>query len=354
MHRSSRVIKGQPVLQIRAVTLSSYMDVARFVGIDGRSLLREHGIALAALEDPEARISARAAARLLELSAKRSGVDSFGLRMAECRSFSSIGPIALLLQHLPNLADTVKCLALLQRRVSDIVQVSAEEQGGTAIVRFDVDPEIRGAQSIDLQVALGHLVLKAVSQGAWRPDAIHLTRTAPRDVEHFRRHFDAPLEFDSGFNGFSCSPAALLGPLPLAEPNMAAHARSLLNVPQQTAPFDSLLDHVRQSVALLLPNGRATAENVAANLGLTKRTLQRKLADQDAAFAVLLNEVRRNLAVRYLSGTRRAISEVAADLGYAEVSSFTRWFTSDFGCAPSAWRNKDTASQVPPAMWKVA
>lgn len=342
------------MLQIRAVTLSSYTDVARFLGIDGRSLLRDYGIPLVSLGEPEARISARAAAQLLEASAEKSGVDSFGIRMAECRSFASIGPVALLLQHLPNLGAAIECLAHLQRRFSDIVQVSCEQTGDAAMLRFDVAPEIKGAQAADLQIALGYLVLIGVSQGQWRPEAVHFTRGVPSDVDHFSRFFNSPLEFNSSFNGFSCSSASLKTALPRAEPTMAAHARRLIEVPERGARIESFLDHVRQSVALLLPAGRATLGEVAANLSLTKRSLQRKLAGEDSAFANVLNEARRNLAIRYLSASAKSISEIAGDLGYSNPSSFSRWFAGEFGLSAGDWRKGRATSEPPPATWKVS
>src|SRR3569623_651122 len=71
------------VLQVRAVSLSGYLEVARFLGLDGFAMLSEYGIGPAGLDDPERRLPASAASRLLERSAERSGVDSFGMRMAE-------------------------------------------------------------------------------------------------------------------------------------------------------------------------------------------------------------------------------------------------------------------------------
>src|SRR3569833_511767 len=79
------------VLQVRAVTLSGYLEVARFLGLDGFAKLTEYGIGPSGLDDPEGRLPAGAVSRLLERSAEQSGVDCFGIRMAECRSFAGIG-----------------------------------------------------------------------------------------------------------------------------------------------------------------------------------------------------------------------------------------------------------------------
>src|SRR5688572_14286621 len=93
--------------QVRAVTLTGYLEVARFVGLDGRRMLRQAGISLEALEDPENRIPAAPIVRLLENSAEQSGCENFGLLMAEARSFASVGPLSLLLERLANAREIV-------------------------------------------------------------------------------------------------------------------------------------------------------------------------------------------------------------------------------------------------------
>ena len=77
---------------------------------------------------------------------------------------------------------------------------------------------------------------------------------------------------------------------------------------------------------------------MAAGLGLNVRTLQRQLDEAGASFTTILNEVRRELAQRYIDNTSYSMGRVAAMLGYANLSSFTRWFTAQFDHAPSRAR----------------
>ena len=88
--------------QMRAVTLSGYLEVARSVGLDGQRLLREAAITPEVLSDPELRLPASAVIGLLDRSAALSGCEAFGVLMAEARSFSSLGPGSLLLERLPD------------------------------------------------------------------------------------------------------------------------------------------------------------------------------------------------------------------------------------------------------------
>jgi AraC-like DNA-binding protein len=100
---------------------------------------------------------------------------------------------------------------------------------------------------------------------------------------------------------------------------------------------------VRHSIDLLLPMGRATVAQIASGLGMNVRTLQRHLDQSGVSFSQVLNEVRHELAHRYIVNTPYSMGRVAEQLGYANLSSFTRWFSAEFGCAPSDMRTQQGA-----------
>jgi AraC-like DNA-binding protein len=86
---------------------------------------------------------------------------------------------------------------------------------------------------------------------------------------------------------------------------------------------------VENTIAPLLPHGQAHADNVAKKLGMSERTLARRLAEEDVTFMELLQELKENLAIRYLEDDGMPISRIAWLLGFEEVSSFShacrRW-----------------------------
>jgi AraC-like DNA-binding protein len=87
-----------------------------------------------------------------------------------------------------------------------------------------------------------------------------------------------------------------------------------------------------------LPMGRASLAQVASGFSMNERTLQRELDRAGVSFSSILNDVRRELAQRYIDNTRYSMGRVAELLGYSNLSSFTRWFTTQFGHAPSRKR----------------
>jgi AraC-like DNA-binding protein len=100
----------------------------------------------------------------------------------------------------------------------------------------------------------------------------------------------------------------------------------------------SLKVKVENATAALLPHGQARHDLVAAELGMSPRTLTRRLAAEGVSFAEILKEVREALAKRYIADRTLPISQIAWLLGYAEVSGFTRAFQRWTGIVPSAAR----------------
>jgi AraC-like DNA-binding protein len=146
------------------------------------------------------------------------------------------------------------------------------------------------------------------------------------------------LEFGSDFNGFVCAAADLDYPNPAADPELVRYAESLADSLNVTG-VDSTALEVRKAIYLLLPVEQATVELVARHLRLSVRTMQRQLELAHTSFSRLVEEVRGELAVRYMSNPRYPIGRVSALLGYSQQGSFTNWFSSRFGVTPRDWRN---------------
>ena len=92
-------------------------------------------------------------------------------------------------------------------------------------------------------------------------------------------------------------------------------------------------DRVHQLVVLLLPRGLCRVEVVAQHLGVDRRTVARRLADEQTSFSALVNELRRDLFARYLKDGARSLTEVSALLGFSASSAFSRWHRQQFGIA---------------------
>jgi AraC-like DNA-binding protein len=99
-----------------------------------------------------------------------------------------------------------------------------------------------------------------------------------------------------------------------------------------------LRTRVENAISPLLPHGRVVVGDVARNLGMSERTLARKLSDEGLNFTEILQELRRDLAVRYLDDRKLHVSKIAWLLGFHEVSAFTHAFKRWTGKTPSQLR----------------
>ena len=339
--------------QVHSQALTNYLQVARFVGLDPYKMLRRFRISPAALDDPDATLPSNAVADLLEASAEESGCENFGLLMAESRTLPSLGPLSLLLAHQGTARDVLKSLVDYQGVLNEVITLEIETSAGQigdsgseedlTIVRCGFIGGYDGRQAIELMMAIVTRTVSEVVSGRWHPDLAYFRHSAPADPAHHKRVFQCPLVFDADFNGLVCAQAALDAPNPAAESVMARHAKRYLDMLVPDLADGSMTERARRALYLLLPAGRATLEQVSDNLGQHPRALQRHLEREGRTFGTLLNEVRRELALRYLSSPANSVGAVAQMTGYTTPSSFSRWFTGEFGMSPAQWRAEERA-----------
>ena len=96
--------------EVRAASLIGFIEVSYYAGLDPFKLFRKAKISPSLLDDPENRHAARPVIDMIENAAAQSGCEAFGLLMAECRPFSSLGPLSLLLQHLETIGEILDAL----------------------------------------------------------------------------------------------------------------------------------------------------------------------------------------------------------------------------------------------------
>jgi len=328
-------------LQVRAAVLSHYNDVANQLGMNPQSMLRKVGLTQRMLASPSQLIPLKSALTLLNISAKESGCDTFGLHLAEARLLSDFGPISLLLTHQPSVRMALQTIAQYRHLLNESLGMHIEDVGKTTLIREEITSEgVAGTQqSTDMAVGVLMLIFRAILGQHWRPQAVHFTHSATNDLQIHRRLFGCPLHFDSEFNGVVCLKADMDRANVQADAAMASYAQSFIEAMPKRGQ-SSVVQDVRRSVYLLLPMGRASVEQIASGLGVNVRTLQRRLDESGVSFSDVLNEVRCELAQRYIAHTSYSMGRVAEQLGYSNLSSFTRWFTVQFDCTPTLMRER--------------
>ncbi|WCM49282.1 AraC family transcriptional regulator [Pseudomonas sp. WJP1] len=334
---------------VRAAVLTNYLEVTQYLGFNPRDVLAGVGLTKTLLQAPEHRIPIDSAVRLLEDSAAASGCQTFGLSMAESRQLSDFGVVSLLLSHQRTLRDALQVVVHYRHLMNDSLAIFIEEAGKMVIIREEVVTEspLPSRQATELAIGVMFRLCAALLGSHWHPYSVNFTHQPPDNLQLHRRLFGCTLEFGSEFNGIVCAGASLDMTNPNADPAMARYAQGYLDS-LQSNQSTSMLFEVRKAIYLLLPMGRATIEQVAQSQGMNVRTLQRRLKDDGCAFNDVINDVRRDLVLRYLDNPNYSLSRIADMLGYSMASSFTRWFISQFGMPPATWRaQKQGSAKVP-------
>jgi AraC-like DNA-binding protein len=328
---------AEQVPQVRAVALRHYLAVARSVGLDGFEMLREVGIDPGSLENPETRIPASAASRLLTQSALRSGCESFGLRLAELRSFASLGPLSLLLRHERNLRAVLRRMIAYRGLMTQALNLSLVDEGEEARIVITFIPEVE-RQGVELGMGLTCRFLGGAIFGGWHPAEVHLQYPAPADARVHQRIFRAPLVFNARFNGFVVPTASLERENASGDPEFVEHAQSYVDLLARGLPATSFAEQVGAAIKALLSAGGVTLPKVAGQLAMHPRALQRKLGAAGLRFPDLVETIRGHVARDLLANTDLAVTEIALLAGYASAAAFSRWFAASAGEPPRTWR----------------
>ncbi|MCC6194698.1 MAG: AraC family transcriptional regulator ligand-binding domain-containing protein, partial [Burkholderiales bacterium] len=307
---------------VRSASLTHFPELARECGVDPFGLVGEVGLPRRSLDDPDLMIPAQSVGRLLELAAARGAEPAFGLRLAESRRLSNLGPLALLVRDAPTLRETLEALVTHIHVHNEALSVHVEQVGNLVTIREELEPgpaPVR--QATELVVGVTFRVLAIFMGAGWRPRLVCFSHRAPQSMAVHRRVLGRAVEFGHQFNGIVCDMKDLDTPNPGADPVLARYTRSLLDRVRRKHP--SVTDRVRELVVLLLPRGHCRAKAIAQHLGADRRTIARHLADEGTTFTAVVDGVRGELLSRYLADGGLPLSEVSALLGFSDPSVFS-------------------------------
>jgi AraC-like DNA-binding protein len=317
---------------VRSASLHGYVDLARSVGLDPLAMLRNVGLPVSSLEDPEALLSAEAVSELLEASAATSGVEDFGLRMASLRKLSNLGPISLVLREEISARQALDTLCRYLSLLNAALIAQIDEHEGLITIREQVllQHSSPTRQATEISVGVLYRTLAELLGTTWKPVRVCFAHRAPSNVKYHTAFFGTQVTFNAEFSGMVCKATDLKRHLHGASPEMARFARQILDRALSRQP-QSPQAIVRQLIVALLPSGRCTSQRVAGHLGVDRRTIHRQLTIEGESFSGLLQSVRSELALRQVRESELPLAEVAALLGFASHSAFSHWFSTTFG-----------------------
>ena len=309
------------------------------LGVDVDEALRRAQVPRSRFHVPKPQGTTAELFALWRAAEEAGGGDDLGLRAGSQALPHQQNVASLAALHSQTLGEGLAKLARYKRLVCpERIAIDVEE--GEAMVRFEwlLSAADAPAALIDCIFA-GVIALAERGTGEpIRPRRLELTRRLAHEAT-LRAHFGCDIRFDSPFDVIVLD-AGLLA-LPLATQNaplLAVLVPGLESALEEEDASRTLADDVQTTLSRSLCGERPAVDKVARSLGMSPRTLQRRLGELGTTYQKLLDDVRHRSARRLLAKTDLGAGEVAFLLGFEELNSFTRAFHSWEGTTPARWR----------------
>ena len=331
------------VYTIQARSVTKIVNFAETYGVPAQSLYQAVALDPAVLSDPDQRIPFAQLVSLYEAAALLTGDDAFGLHLGEnidLKVFDVLGYVAM---NSPTIGEALERVARYHSIWQDGALLTLEVNDSRATISYSyLDPSItQYRQDSELTLAAVAAVGRLVTNSDWAPLEVRFAHAEPVDASEHTRIFRAPVRFGADSCQLILDTSTLALPIDKADPVLRAvldrHAEELLL--KRPRP-DSIGDRVRSLIRDELNGGDPSLERIAHRLGLSARTLQRRLREQGTSHQEVLDQMRKDLAMKYLREPQMAVCEVAYLLGFSESSALHRAFKRWTGMTPSEFRGK--------------
>lgn len=305
------------------------------------------GLGEEVLERADAKIPLRQYNALLETAAEH--VDPcLGLRLGlgllqEPGSTTLFGGFGHAVRSAPDVRTMLEFISRFLVVHAQANELSWRLRGGRLEISYRVtDPSVTHRQQ-DAEFAIGSLFsrLREMTGEKFAPLRVDFAHPQPADISLHQQAFQCPLRFDQPTNTLVWPGEMLDEPLLTADARLfRALLPGLEEERRQRLADTDLTTRISLVIESRLGSGEFGIDEVARELCMSKRTLQRRLQELQLEFVDLVEEIRQALAIDLVSHSSLSLTKIAQQLGYAEASSFTRAFRRWTGLTPREYRQK--------------
>jgi AraC-like DNA-binding protein len=327
----------------------------RGVGLDAEAIREAAGFSRSELEPVDGALPAEAFGRMWQEAFRRAPREELPTEVGLAVPFGTFGPLDYLAASSADVASAFDSLAGWFRTVASGFSLEVVRAGGGGEVRVVWPPSgtppgrpREVSDEFTVAVTVGRFRSRPASH-PFRVSEVRLTRAAPARATRHEALLGTTVVF-------GCAVAALRVPkesweakLPGADPMLQETLRRLAERLELGDAASDLEQAVRARLRSLLPQGGAEAPAVARSLGMSVRTLHRRLRAEGRSFGEVVDLFRESEAERLLAGRAATLAEVSYRLGFSDQSAFTRAFRRWKGAPPSAWLGTRRASAPRPA-----
>ena len=327
-------VKSADQTTCAAFWVKSIAETLEAAGLDTHALFEQAGLERAAMSDADARFPTEGISLLWQLAATRSGNPAIGLTNSSVVRQGSFDVVAYAMMSSANLLGSLERAVRYVDILSDAATLTLadDREGHRLILELfgGKHPVPRQRFEFDLMTLLSFF--RWITNRDLRPLAFELRFPPPADPQPYQDAFKCPLRFNAPVNALLFARTDATLPLPTAHPELAEmHERIASEHLQRLDPAQTC-HRVRAVIIRHLPDGEPRRPKIATILGMSERTLQRRLTAEGTSFQRLLEDARRELARHYLGQREVSLADTAYLLGFSDQSSFfraaRRWFAS--------------------------
>ena len=304
-------------------------------------LLSKAGLTIEQIQNRSTRLKARSQIKLLELASNVLRDDLLGFHLARDYDLREIGLLYYVLASSEVMNEALHRVVRYSGIANEGISLKLRATKEAAIAFNHVGVE-RQSDRHHIEFWLISIIrmCRQLTDRRLVPSRIRVVHHRPKTPAELRSFLGCEIEFASTVDEVVFPDAVKLLPISSADPHLSEllikYCEEALDRrgPERT----TLRSIVENAMAPLLPHGKATAVETARRIGMSHRTLARKLSSEGLSFSKISEELKSNLAKHYLSDGDLPISQVAWLVGYREISAFTHAFKRWTGMTPSQLR----------------
>jgi len=324
------------------ITRAAYSQAVE-AGVDVEPLLKASGLTVGQVENPRSRIAVKSQIKFLDLLADTLSDEFLGVHLAERIDLRELGLLYYVLASSKTLGDALRAGSRYSAINNEGIQITYRESDRkmSIVFRYIGVPRLNDRHQIEFFVVTLLRICRQLTGRHVSPVAIKLMHRRTQLPARLKSLFGCKVVFGSDIDEVAYRQPFRDTPIVDADP----YLNSLLVKYCEEALANRRIGsgtwrlRVENAIAPLLPHGRAELAEVAHRLGISQRTLARRLASEGQTFGEILNGLRFDLAKRYLQEHDLQISKVAWLLGYQETSAFYHAFKRWTGKTPMQLRS---------------
>ncbi len=309
--------------------------------VDARSVLASVGLDPDVECDPKQMLDEDDYYGMIELMAEQMDITALPLIVGKAMRPDEYGALGLAWKAAPDLLGSFSRVARYWRLWTSVTQYELRETDrGMLFVQLREGPRRLGKRiSIEATTASGVSLSRQVSPRPFSPIEVSFQHAAPKTTDHHEAYFGCPVHFGAEHDAMLLSHQSLNEPNVLGDEGITQFLVSHLD--QELAQIDdtpALQTQTKSEIACALSEGLPKMSDIARRLGLSARSLHRRLEEQGLSFQGITEATRREIAIAMLREDRYALSEIAFLTGYSEQSAFNRAFKRWMGVTPAIYR----------------